>query len=112
VVTALAFVLVAGAAAAVRWAARVALPTPAGLPLGTLVVNLVGAFVLGLVAGWSAPIGTVVATAGLGGLTTFSTFSSEIVHGWSSNRRVAVLYLAVTLVGGVGLAWIGLRLGS
>lgn len=110
--TAVAFVLAAGAAAAVRWAARVALPTPAGLPLGTLAVNLVGAFVLGLVAGWSAPVGTVVATAGLGGLTTFSTFSSEVVNGWESNRLVAVAYLCVTLVGGVGLAWIGLRIAT
>lgn len=111
-VTAVAFVVVAGAAAVVRLTARGALPTPAGLPLGTLAVNLVGAFVLGVVAGWSAPVGTVVATAGLGALTTFSTLASEFVNGWSSNRRVAVAYLAVTLVGGVGLAWLGLQIGG
>lgn len=111
-VTTLAFVLIAGAASVVRLAVRGALPTPAGLPLGTLAVNLAGAFVLGVVAGWSAPVGTVVATAGLGALTTFSTLASEVVNGWSSNRRVVVVYLAVTLVGGVGLAWLGLQIGS
>lgn len=108
--TAALFVVVAGAASVVRLAARGALPTPVGLPLGTLAANLTGAFALGLVSGWTGPAATVAATAGLGALTTFSTLASELVNGWSTNRRVAVIYLAVTMVGGVALAWLGLEL--
>lgn len=110
--TAVLFVVVAGAASVARLAARGALPAPAGLPLGTLLVNFTGALVLGLIAGWTPPAATVAAMAGLGALTTFSTLASEVVHGWASNRRAAVAYLAVTLVGGVGLAWLGLQIGG
>lgn len=111
-VTALAFVTVAGVASVVRLVARVSVPTPGGFPLGMLVVNLAGAFALGLVASWEAPVATVVGTAGLGAPTTLSTLSSEVVTAWFTRRRTAVAYLAITLVGGVGLAWLGLRLGG
>ena len=111
-VTAVAFVLVAGLAAAVRLAAREIVPGPVWFPLGTLVVNLAGAFALGLVSAWSAPVVTVVATAGLGALTTFSTLSSEVVAGWTTNRAATAGYLLVTLAGGVALAWCGLELAG
>lgn len=55
-----------------------------GFPYGTLVVNVLGAFVIGLVMEFgmrsallSASLRTGIAIGFLGGLTTFSTFSYE-----------------------------------
>ena len=54
-------------------------------PLGTLVVNIVGSFLLGLLLplfeglAWSAEVRTMVTLGFLGAFTTFSTFSYEAV---------------------------------
>lgn len=57
------------------------------IPLGTLAANLVGGYGIGLAIGWFAmqPALTpqwrlFVITGLLGGLTTFSTFSAEVVQ--------------------------------
>src|SRR3546814_5568863 len=57
------------------------------LPLGTLAANLVGGYGVGLALGWFAQtpgllpeLRLFVITGLLGGLTTFSTFSPEIVQ--------------------------------
>lgn len=68
------------------------------IPLGTLVANLVGGYLMGLVMGLIAmganitpEMRLLVMTGFLGGLTTFSTFSGESVtlltrgeYGWAS----------------------------
>jgi len=68
------------------------------LPLGTLVANLAGGYVMGLAMGFitlggvfSPELRLLVTTGFLGGLTTFSTFSAEAVelftrgeYGWAS----------------------------
>ena len=106
--TAGAFVLLAAAGALLRFAARYL--HGAQLPIGTLVVNLAGSFALGLIAGWSPPAATVAGTAGLGALTTFSSFADEVVAMWGVDRRHALAYVAASLGGGVALAWVGLHL--
>ena len=101
----------AGAAAVgtiIRWRLSVELPRP----LATLLVNLSGAFVLGLLDGWTAPELTVVGVAGLGAFTTFSTLADDIAALWRSDRRLATTYVAVTLVGGVGAAAAGLAISG
>lgn len=57
------------------------------LPFGTLAANLVGGYAIGLALGWFATQASLppewrlfVVTGLLGGLTTFSTFSAEMVH--------------------------------
>ena len=75
-------------------------------------MNLTGSFLLGIVAGWSPPVATVVGTAGLGALTTFSTFAGELVSGWERSRRAIGSYLGISIVGGVALAWLGLVVGG
>ncbi len=110
-ITALAFAVVAGLGAAVRYVVRVGSARWAHLPLpiGTLAVNLAGSFALGLLAGWDPPGATVVGVGGLGALTTFSTFAGEVVS--TRHHRFALAsYVVVSVVGGVGLAWLGLQL--
>jgi CrcB protein len=83
-------------------------------PFGTLAVNLVGCFLLGLLAGgaahsgWSANTIALLGTGFCGGLTTFSTFSVEAVDLARLRMRArAVGYVALSAGAGVALAQLG-----
>lgn len=84
-------------------------------PYGTLAVNLVGAFILGVLAGaWLGTEGYLLAGTGLiGGFTTFSTWAFES-HRLGEDRQLglAVVNFVVSLVLGVFFAWAGWRLGA
>ena len=70
-------------------------------PRGTLLVNLTGAFVAGVVTGLH-PSSTVLLIAGtgfLGGYTTFST--------WMVERT----YIVTSIIAGLGVAALGYALG-
>ena len=68
-----------------RWGLSVTLnPVLPMFPLGTLVSNLLGGYLIGLVLGYidhfqslSPEMRLLITTGFLGGLTTFSTFSAE-----------------------------------
>jgi CrcB protein len=96
----------------------VAQRTRSAFPWGTLLINVSGAFLIGLVAGLAsrkllAPLAqTVLATGFLGGYTTFSTMAWEgmqLARGGS--LRQSVLYLGGTILPGVLAAALGLWLG-
>jgi CrcB protein len=78
----------AGLGALLRWAFSLWLnPVFPTVPLGTLASNLVGGLLVGVCAAWFARHADVapewrllVITGFLGGLTTFSTFSAEVVR--------------------------------
>lgn len=84
-------VLAVGVGAAVgawlRWALGILLNAASPmLPLGTLAANVIGGYLIGVAieyfaqnAGVSAEARLLVITGFLGGLTTFSTFSAEVV---------------------------------
>jgi CrcB protein len=83
-------------------------------PFGTLLVNLVGCFVLGVVAGgvaksgWSADVKSLVGTGFCGGLTTFSTFAVETLELASKKlTATAGVYVLVSVAPGIGLAALG-----
>jgi CrcB protein len=84
-------------------------------PYGTLVVNVAGAFLLGvLVAAALSPDGYRLAATGLlGAFTTFSTWALES-HRLSEDGRLglAVLNFALSLVLGVAAAWLGREVGA
>ncbi len=87
-------------------------------PLGTLVINLTGSLLLGLLAGAGAsgrlpPEALVILGAGLlGGYTTFSSASQEVVELFRDRRPVAGLVHSVAMViGAVAAAAVGLAVG-
>ena len=100
----------AGAAlgALLRWLLAVRFnPVWPALPLGTLAANLVGGYAIGLALGWLAQhpelppqVRLFIVTGLLGGLTTFSTFSAEVVTHLQEGRLLPALLVAVTHVTG------------
>lgn len=84
-------------------------------PLGTLLVNLFGCFLIGIVAGWlewrtdlPREIRLLLITGFLGGFTTFSAFALETVSLFSQRSGWALAALLVKPALCVGLAWLGL----
>lgn len=105
-----------------RHAVGLALPAPSGWPLGTLAVNVSGAFLLGLLLEAVARRGPetrrlqrlrlLLGTGLLGGFTTYSAFALEtdrLLDG--GDFGVALGYVAVTLVAGTLAAALGVAVG-
>jgi len=86
-------------------------PEAAAFPWATLAVNLVGSFLIGVLAGLLAGRETarlVLVTGLLGGFTTFSAFSLDTLTLLGSGRAgFALGYVAASVVGGLALAWLG-----
>jgi CrcB protein len=84
-------------------------------PYGTLVVNLSGAFALGVLVG-AAVDDTPYRLAGtglVGAFTTFSTWALESHRlGEDGQLRLGALNFTVSLVIGVWAAWAGRHLGA
>jgi CrcB protein len=84
-------------------------------PLGTLLVNFSGAFALGVLAG-AAVVGDALLLAGtgfLGAYTTFSTWMFETQRlAEEDESRLALVYLAASLVGGLACAAAGWAIGA
>ncbi len=110
--------LAVGAGAAigawVRWSLSMMLNASfPSLPLGTLVANLVGGYLIGLFMGVSVLSSTLapearlfLVTGLLGGLTTFSTFSSEAVtmlargqYGWATTHVLVHVLGSIAMTG-------------
>jgi CrcB protein len=87
-------------------------------PIGTLIVNLLGCFIIGIVIGLFekgslvSPEFRLFLTVGFcGGLTTFSTFSSDIVNLLSDLEIFYfTIYLALSVILGVLLSFAGKNL--
>ena len=80
-------------------------------PGGTLIVNLVACFVLGVLVGThrlDANVAALVGTGFCGALSTWSTFAFETVRlNERGERGLAIGYLAATLIAGLGLGAAG-----
>ncbi|SFF71834.1 fluoride efflux transporter CrcB [Curtobacterium sp. YR515] len=89
-----------------------------GFPLGTVIINVSGSLVLGVLTGLGQagtiplPVVAVLGTGMMGGYTTFSTASVETVQLLRSGKpRLAVLNGLGMLVVSVGAAALGLLIG-
>lgn len=92
-------------------------PSHAMVPWGTVAANLIGGYCVGLALAWFthqpnlSPEWRLFVIAGLlGGLTTFSTFSAEVVqlllrqqYGWAS------VVIAIHVVGSFSMTILGLH---
>ena len=85
------------------------------MPLGTLVVNLVGCFVLGVMiqiaeryVSLSQSIYLMLAVGLCGAFTTFSTFTADAYRLFENGQwGIAIGYLCINLVGGFILFYLG-----
>jgi CrcB protein len=110
----------AGIGGALRHSVNIACARACGVafPWGTLTVNVVGSFAIGVLAGWlavkagetwSQPVRLFFATGILGGFTTFSAFSLDVVVLWERNQALAALgYVAASVVLSIGGLVLGL----
>jgi CrcB protein len=84
-------------------------------PLGTLAVNLSGAFALGVLAGAAAgeDLTRLLGAGFLGAYTTFSTWMLQsqrlAEHG---ERRSALLNVVLSTALGLAAVWAGMRIGE
>lgn len=90
---------------------------PGLFPLGTLTVNLLACFLLGLLTGLavSRPGTELYLVCGIGfcgAFSTFSTFSAETVGLARRAPRLAVANAVLSTVCGVGAAYLGVAAAS
>ncbi len=99
-----------------RWGLSIWLnPLSTLLPLGTLAANLAGGYAVGVAVTWFAQHPEwhsswrlFVITGLLGGLTTFSTFSAEVVAQLQQGRvAAAALTSTAHLAGSLVMTWLG-----
>ena len=89
-----------------------------GFPWGTLAVNILGCFLIGLLWGYFSKNGNdagdwaLFLSVGLcGGFTTFSTFSKEaLMMLQTGNTWAFIAYIAASLLAGIGLCALGYSL--
>lgn len=85
------------------------------LPVGTLVVNISGALLLGFFAGlaFSPHVALLAGTAFCGSFTTFSTWMFETQRlAEERQNRAAIANIVLSIVLGLCAAWLGQTLGA
>ena len=101
-----------GLGTGLRYLITMLTPKVAGLPIATFGINVIGAFLLGVLlelladrsldTGWSRRIRLGVGTGGLGGFTTYSALATETVVLAASKPGPAIGYAVGTvIIGGV-----------
>lgn len=91
-----------------------------GFPWGTLTVNLIGSFAVGFIAIWLEGRGPAalywrafLIVGVLGALTTYSALMLEcLLYARTQRSGLMLGYLAITLVAGLALVWLGARAAS
>lgn len=84
------------------------------LPISTLVVNLVGSFLLGLLIGlkMNHSLFLLFGTGFLGAFTTFSTFKLENIQLHIKKKwKTLILYIGLSYSLGILLAFAGFKIG-
>ena len=98
-----------------QWAVQLS-GSGAQFPWGTLSVNVIGSLAMGLLAGWLARQGTgaenlrlILGVGLLGGFTTFSAFSLEMMQLVErGSAGLAIGYAGASVLAGLAALYIGL----
>ena len=117
VLTVLAICIGASLGALARWGLGLWLTTGGLLPWGTLAANLIGGYLIGVaIAAFQAmpqldPVWRLLLITGfLGGLTTFSSFSAEVVEFLMAGRYgLALLTAGLHVLGSLAMTVLGLK---
>ena len=86
--------------------------------IGTFIANIIGCFLIGLLAGWlltslgkSQSLSLLLITGFCGGYTTFSAFAFEDLQLWQSgNILLSILYILSSIAFALLAVWIGFKL--
>ncbi len=114
------YVAIGGAAgASLRYASGIGITRlfGHGFPLGMIVVNILGSFLMGAFVVLAAQrslthLSPLVMTGFLGGFTTFSAFSLEAVTLFERGHTgAAALYVMISVVGSIAALFAGLWMG-
>lgn len=93
---------------------------PASFPFATLIINILGSFVIGIVFGialknidfdnnWKV----FLATGICGGFTTFSAFSMENFQLLQQGKYFSsITYILVSVIAGILATWLGYKLAT
>ncbi len=89
-----------------------------GFPFGTLIVNIVGSFIMGVLVEGMALAWTIgeqmrlfLAVGILGAFTTFSTFSLDVGLLYERGKIALIaLYVSVSVIGSIGALFLGMYL--
>jgi CrcB protein len=91
-------------------------------PLGTIVVNITGCFVIGIFAGLTGPDGIFLASPLMrqfvmigicGGYTTFSSFSLQTLNLWNGNEFLRAGWnVLISVIFCLIAAWLGMLVAS
>ena len=89
-------------------------------PLSTLLVNIAGSLIIGIViglslkdAGFSNNWKLFIATGICGGFTTFSAFSMENLQMMQQGKYLlSLLYISASVILGITAAWFGFKLAG
>ncbi|MDQ0200095.1 fluoride efflux transporter CrcB [Neobacillus ginsengisoli] len=106
--------------AVLRYSIGKVMPSPSGFPFGTLMINLLGCLFLAWFFTISAKkwkinpnLKLAIGSGFTGAFTTFSTFSVETLNLIKNHQYVfAILYLLLSIVGGITLALFGSKLAT